>query len=269
MVRAQVGFLNSEWKGRQERPKILSGSSRRANTSPRTVQIEDARPLRERNALDLDRCGFTLEKHRSSLRDFRDDRELTQKYFPEMAALLRDLTGADQVFVHAFHQLRSEEPANFLNAYSLYVHCDYAERISSRLRKALLREHDSPLAEDSEGWSFAWYNIWRPVEREVQKNPLTLMDASTLDLEDVTEYHPAEGGEYMVASLPVYTDRQRFYYFPRMQTDEVLVFKQMDTRSDRAQACPHTSFMHPDTAPDALGRRSIELRMMCAFAPDT
>ncbi len=51
--------------------------------------------------------------------------------------------------------------------------------------------------------------------------------------------------------------------------DEVLIFKQLDSRPDKAQVCPHTSFVHPDTAPDALERRSIELRMMCAFAPAT
>ncbi len=267
MIHAQVGYLNSEWKGREERPKIISGKTRRANTSPRTVQIEDARPLHERNALDLDRNGFTLVRHRSSVRDFRDSREVTQKYFPEMAALLRDVTGADQVFAHAYYQLRSEDPENFLNAYSLYVHCDYAVRLSGSMTKGLLREHASPLADDARGWSFAWYNIWRPIEREVQKNPLTLLDASTLDPADVIEYHPAEGGEDMVASLPVYNERQRLYYFPRMQTDEVLVFKQLDSRPDKAQVCPHTSFEHPNTPQDALERRSIELRMMCAFAP--
>jgi hypothetical protein len=267
MVRAQVGYLNPEWKGSEERPKILSGQTRRANTSPRMVQIEDARPLQERNALDLDRSGFTLVRHHSSVRDFRDSREVRQKYFPEMAALLRRITGADQVFPHAYYQLRSENPESFLNAYSLYLHCDYAQRLSDYLRKGLLREHDSPLVDDAEGWSFAWYNIWRPIEREVQKNPLTIIDASTLDPADVVEYHPAEGGDNMVASLPVYNEGQRLYYFSRMQTDEVLVFKQLDSRPDRAQVCPHTSFEHPNTPRNALERRSIELRMMCAFAP--
>ncbi len=269
MIRAQVGYLNSEWKGREERPKILSGTTRRANTSPRTVQIEDARPLHERDALDLDRSGFTLVRHRSSVRDFRDSREVRQKYLPEMAALLRSVTGADQVFPHAYYQLRSEDPENFLNAYSLYVHCDYAVRLSGTLGQGLLREHDSPLADDTDGWSFAWYNIWRPIEREVQTNPLTLLDASTLDPADVVEDHPAEGSEDMVASLPIFNERQRLYYFPRMQTDEVLVFKQLDTRPDKAQVRSHTSFEHPNTPRDALERRSIELRMMCAFAPAT
>jgi hypothetical protein len=267
MVRAQVGYLNPEWKDRGERPKILSGATRRANTSPREMEIEDARPLHEKGALDLDRNGFILVKHRTSVQDFRDTQEVRQKYFPEMAELLRRVVGADEVFTHSYYQLRSEDPENFLNAYSLYVHCDYADRLSDHLTRGLLREQDSPLANDAEGWRFAWYNLWRPIEREVQKRPLTIMDASTLDPADVVEYHPAEGGEDMVASLPVYNEKQRLYYFPRMQTDELLLFKQLDSDPGRSQVCPHTSFDDPDATPDALERRSIELRMMCAFAP--
>lgn len=266
MVRAQIGYLNAEWKGRDERPKIVSGAARRANTSARDVQIHDARPLQADGSLDLDGMGFVLAHHRSAVTDFRDPDQIERIYIPEMSALLRTLTGADEIFAHAFAPLRSESPEKFLNAYSLYVHCDYADRLAGRITRKLLEAHGSPLADAAEGWEFAWYNLWRPIEREVQRDPLTLIDASTLDPADIVEYHPAEG-EDGIASLPVFNEKQRAYYFPRMQTDEVAVFKQLDTRRDRAQVCPHTSFQDPDSPPDALARRSIELRLMCAFAP--
>ena len=64
--------------------------------------------------------------------------------------------------------------------------------------------------------------------------------------------------------MPVYNPDHEFFYFPRMQTREVLVIKQLDSRPDRAVSCPHTSF--DEAAPeDAPGRRSIEVRLMCAF----
>ena len=64
--------------------------------------------------------------------------------------------------------------------------------------------------------------------------------------------------------MPVFNPDQRFYYFSRMQTDEMMVIKQLDTRPDRARGCPHTSF-DVEAPPDAPGRRSIEVRLVCAF----
>ena len=54
----EVGYLNNEWKHRSERPRIRSGAARRANTSPRTGDVHDARPLDEAGVLDLDTNGF-------------------------------------------------------------------------------------------------------------------------------------------------------------------------------------------------------------------
>jgi len=261
----EVGYLNPEWKGRTEPPRILSGATRRANTSPQSVEVHDARALAEAGGLDLDTNGFIHARHRSSVTDFRDPAQIRDVYLHEMSELLSGLTGADQVFAHFFAPIRSENPEFFFGAYSLYMHCDYALSVEQKRIREVLKLHNSPLAEAAPGWDFAWYNVWRPIDHEVQARPLTLLDASTLDPADVVEYRPTDD-EF--ASLPVFDERQRLYYFPRMQTDEVAIFKQLDTRRERAQVCPHTSFHDPDSPPDALPRRSIELRLMCAFAPE-
>ena len=65
--------------------------------------------------------------------------------------------------------------------------------------------------------------------------------------------------------MPVHREGHRFYYFPRMQTDEIMVFKQLETRSGAGLPCPHTSFDDMTAPDDALGRRSVESRAMCAF----
>ena len=46
----------------------------------------------------------------------------------------------------------------------------------------------------------------------------------------------------------------------------VFVTQQLDTRRCGG-ACPHTSFDDPTTPPDAPPRRSVEVRLMAAFAP--
>ena len=54
-------------------------------------------------------------------------------------------------------------------------------------------------------------------------------------------------------------------HVPAMRPDEVLVFKQLDSRPDLAFVCPHTSFEDPTTLPDAPPRQSIDIRFLCVF----
>ena len=65
--------------------------------------------------------------------------------------------------------------------------------------------------------------------------------------------------------MPFHSPKHRCYYFPRMQTNELIVLKQLDTRPQRASLCPHTSFDDPTAPANALPRRSIEARTLCVF----
>lgn len=53
------------------------------------------------------------------------------------------------------------------------------------------------------------------------------------------------------------------YYVSAMTTNEVLLFKGYDTRTDLPRFVPHAGFRLPDASDDAPPRESIELR---AFA---
>ena len=120
MPTTQVGYLNAEWKQRDELPRISSGETRRANTSLRTVEVHDARPLDAAGTLDLDTHGFVHARRATSATDFRDPAHVKDVYIPEMADLVRERTDADQVFAHFFAPIRSEDPEFFFGAYSLY-----------------------------------------------------------------------------------------------------------------------------------------------------
>ena len=269
-VSAEVRYLNPEWRDRAEAPRIGDRESRRANTAKRSVLVSDARGM----DLDLDTTGFLLTRHESGVRDFRDDAAVRETYYGEVGELVRGLTGADAVFVFS-HTLRTEDTSDFNVAYARFEHCDYSLAGAAERRRNALEKHAGEL-DPARHWEFAWYNTWQPIEREVRKNPLAVIDARSLDLADVLDYFytgyrdspaPGTGMTQSAApsSMPVFNPGQRFYYFSRMQTDEVMVIKQLDTRPDRARGCPHTSF-DIDAPPDAPGRRSIEVRMVCAFA---
>ena len=259
-VNAQVRYLNPEWKGRDDIPSIGDRESRRANTSKWEVAIHDARGLE----LDLDRDGFLLCDHTSAVTDFHDDGEVVATYYPEVTALLTRLTGADAVCIIQ-HLVRTEDTSDFNKAYARFVHCDYSPTDLRRSAAANLERSglDPALAES---WDFAWYNSWQPIEREVQQNPLAMINSQTLAQGDVVDYWFTGYRSKVRTSMPVYNPDHRFYYFPRMQPSELLVIKQLDSRGGRAVSCPHTSFdLEQPEGP--LGRRSIEVRMMCGFAP--
>ena len=63
-----------------------------------------------------------------------------------------------------------------------------------------------------------------------------------------------------------YSAAHRWYYFPRMRPDEVLVFKIYDSGDARINGVPHTAFVDPTSPPDAAPRQSIEVRTI-SFIP--
>jgi len=258
-VTAEVRYLNAEWKEREDIPSIGDRESRRAHTSKLAVSINDARGM----DLDLDTSGFVLIKHNSEVGNFQDAAEVRSTYYSEVGEIVKELTGADEVFITQ-HVVRTEDTSNFNVAYARFVHCDYSLRNREKQRERALAEHKGEL-DVEKPWEFAWYNTWQPFDREVQKNPLAVIDARCLAEEDVVDYYYTGYGRKGLSSMPVFNPSYRLYYFPRMQTSEMMVFKQLDTRPGKALSCPHTSFDLKDSD-DALGRRSIEVRMICAFA---
>ena len=261
-VESQISFLNEEWRHLEEVPRIYSRSSRLENTSMHDVAIHNARL---RDDLDLDGPGFVLVEHDSSVRDFRNKQTVMDVYFPEMKALILELTGAEAAYPVQFYQVRSHDPEHFFDAYSLYMHCDFSPSSWPKLGQSMIKSVDETCQYDESEWDFALYNLWRPVGGEVQKDPLVLIDASTVDREDIVDYSAVKDNDKARAAVPLYNPNQKYFYVPNMQTSEVLVFKQMDSRADLALVCPHTSFTDPTSQPDAKERESIDIRFVCVF----
>src|SRR3546814_15381536 len=81
----------------------------------------------------------------------------------------------------------------------------------------------------------AAYNIWRGV-KPVEEKPLAICDARTVKHTDFVETpiieKPGEPTPYVGMPL-AYNPAQRWYYYPNMQPDEVLVFKQCRSEERR------------------------------------
>ncbi len=265
-VKAEIAFVTETWRHSPEPPRIFSRASRETSTAPREVTIRNARL---RDDLHLDRSGFVLVNHRSDVTDFRHKPTVLEAYFPEMKRLLLDLTGAADAFPITFYQVRSRDPEHFFDAYSLYMHCDFSPGTWTRFAQHVIRESGVDRSYAPDEWDYAAYNLWRPVGGTVERDPLVLIDASTVDRSDIIDYLAVEHGDKGKAAVPLYNKRQRFFYVPDMRTDEVLIFKQLDSRPTHALVCPHTSFVDPTAPPDARPRESIDIRFVCVFEKGT
>ena len=106
-------------------------------------------------------------------------------------------------------------------------------------------------------------NLWRPIKGPVQDSPLAVCDATTIDLADLVPsdlvYQHRVGETYSVKYNPAH----RWFYVPQMRSDEALLLKCSDTRTDvPARFTPHSAFIDPTAPADAAPRESIEVRTL-------
>lgn len=231
----------------------------------RRVTIRNGRPLAGQFALE--RNGFVLVEHETQVRDFSDRAKFAGPYYREVEELVQRLSGARRV-VAFDHTVRSgngaEREARQVQEPVLIVHNDYTEWSGpQRVRDVLPDEAEALLRH-----RFAIIQVWRPIYRTAERNPLAVSDARTLSPRDLIaseRRYPNRVGEIYRVS---YNPEHAWFYFPRMRTDEAIVFKVYDSEKDgRARFTAHTAFDDPTTPAGAPPRDSIETRTFAFFGP--
>jgi hypothetical protein len=230
------------------------------NTSHR-VPVRDARPIA--TEITLDALGFGLIEHRSAVRDFYDDDEVKQVYYPETENALKDATGAARVFIFD-HTVRrrvpgAEDRRDGIRQPASRVHVDHTAKSGPQRVRDLLADEAQELLRGR----VQVINLWRPIRGPLRDAPLAVCDACSVAPEDLVPsdlIYPNRIGEtYSVTYRPSH----RWFYFPEMRADEALLLKCYDSKTDgRARFAPHTAFTDPTTPADAPPRESIELRTL-------
>ena len=215
--------------------------------------------------LSLEREGFIFVEHETKVKDFYDEAEVRSVYYPETERLIKHYSGARRVLVFD-HTLRSADSAaretKQISGPVRNAHNDYTEWSGpQRVRDLLPAE-----AEDLLQRRFAVIQTWRPIRHVVEREPLAIADARSI------------GTKELVPSARVYPDRvgevyhctfnpeHRWYYFPKMQRSEAMIFKCFDSMKDgRARWTAHCAFDDPGGRPDAPPRESIEMRTLAFF----
>lgn len=229
------------------------------------VLIHDARLLAVQPSLDVE--GFTLRRRSTRVRDFYDDAEVREAYYPEVEQLLKEATGASSILIFD-HTVRgtgaSSRGSTAVKEPVHRVHNDYTPKSGVR------RVQDLLPARIARRWlrhRVLEINAWRPISGPLRTLPLAVCDASSMRPEDFVAcdliYRDRVGEIHYVA----YNKRHRWYYYPDMQRDETLLLKCFDTDPACCRVGAHAAFEHPGTPPDALPRESIEVRAFAFFAP--
>jgi hypothetical protein len=232
-----------------------------ASHETQRVRIHDVRPIAD--AVSLDGEGFGIVKQRSAVTDFQDDDEIRRVYYPESIALLKQATGADRVFIFD-HTVRRHIPGaadrrDAVRQPARFVHVDHTATSGPQRVRDLIPDE----AEELLRGRVQVINLWRPIIGPVQDAPLAVAASDTVAPQDLVPqdlvYAHRVGETYGVTYSPAH----RWFYLSEMATDEGLLLKCFDSKTDgRARFAPHTSFKNPTAPADAPPRQSIEIRSL-------
>jgi hypothetical protein len=242
--------------------------------APATVQVHDARP--HVTDFGLDRSGFTLLRHASAVSDFRDPAQLDGVYGAEVAELVKQATGADDVVsVGWVLRTSAEEIPDGVQPPAPDVHVDvHPGRADARM------DASSPRPGQPYKWAILT-SLWRAISPPPQDTPLALLDYRSVDdgegvpnLLIFTETLPSpddvpdidDPDSHPAGSVFEHRPGHRWWYFPAMSPDEALLFKLHDSDHSVAWRAPHTAFRDPGAAArGAHPRESVEFRTIAYF----
>lgn len=234
-----------------------------AKIAPHTVTISDARA--KNPAPTLDKEGFTLVDHVSSVTDFYDDAQVRDIYEREAAALVQEITGASHVVV--FDNTRRSDAMTIRGARntrepSAVIHNDYTDASArKRLHDVLPDEADNRLQR-----RFAILNVWRSIAGPVLTTPLALCDASSVRDTDLVATERRAKDRVGELQLVTYNPDHRWFWYSALTTAEAVLIKTFDSAQDgRARRSIHTAFANPHAPADAAPRESIETRALAFF----
>lgn len=126
----------------------------------------------------------------------------------------------------------------------------------------------------ADGRHFQSINLWRSADAHqvIEMMPLAVCDMRSVDPADIVFGDGMNTGRIeqytkVVDQKIVHSEAQRWYYFPAMTPDEMLLFRQYDTREEamNRRTVFHTAVADPTTRDDAPMRSTIEIRMQTVF----
>lgn len=235
---------------------------------PREVTITDG--WSRASSFSADTHGFSVHDFKSTHSNWEDDANVRQAFYPEVVEFLKKATGAKRVLVfdHTIRAKRNQEKKltqennTSQRAPVMLVHCDYTSESGPLRVQQLLGDEAPELLKRR----VAFFNIWKPIHRVVEENPLAMCDVTSAPQDHFFKLHlryrDRNGENYVMRHSP----EHKWWYFPKMTPEQVILLKTYESEEDgRARFVGHTAFKDPTSRPDAPMRESIEIRTIAFF----
>ncbi len=266
-IQTELGYLIPS----AEKPVYIAsepGADARLDISAKfashAVTISDARETIP--APTLDREGFALVHHETSVTDFYDDAQVRNGYEREVAALVQEITGASHVVVFD-HTRRSDataiRAARKTREPSAVVHNDYTDASARKRVRDILSGGEAEVRLQQR---FAIINVWRSIAGPVLTTPLALCDATSVRDTDLVASERRAKDRIGELQLVTHNPAHRWFWFSGITGTEAILIKTFDSATDgRARRSIHTAFVNPDAPAGAAPRESIETRTLAFF----
>ena len=225
--------------------------------------LRDVKNARDINS-SLAKEGFKLLKHETSVQDFYNETVVSSAYYFEMQELVKKETNADEVYIVS-HITRNEfeaQQGKMLGAHRL-VHNDFTPNFNETVK---------PLIEESkiDPSKISVYNLWRRFDKDSLDAPFAICDSSTVSESeliptDLFNYLDGDDGFTVEIYQSSFNDNHQWYYYPKMQKDEVLMFKTFDSLEKPFLPTLHSAFDDISVTETVSPRESIEVRAICLF----
>lgn len=249
----------------------------------RKVLVHDTRGLESKYSLDTNgfACGTLPDRNRPIPNDVTSKVE----YYQEIEEYLLELTGAKKVMAFGLimrglargalkpheHQYfkegqdpRARGAGPMILSPSPHPHVDYGPMCAEDSIRRMGPEAVEMLKNASR---YQLLNVWRPL-KPIQRDPLTFMDWKSATNSD---YHDISREKSFGADMKIFVTivgpgdgGHRWHYWSDMTPNEVIIFKQYDTKQDIAWRCAHTSVEIPGTE-DLPPRESVEVRALICY----
>lgn len=268
----------------------------RKNQVKEMMNVYDARP--NIGNYDLDTHGYIIASGfktalPQTLEVMKDPKEveITKTFLPEVEAMAKEICklGDGRLPKYAFAlgtqkfipQPRLEGSAGIRYqgddgiaiSYSRNAHADFTEVVFDSAYK-MLTKRGVP-EEEAKSLDLVFVNTWKPYGQTVHDNPLALLDWTSVDA--AKDVHIQKRGMKtkkgnIYGTQLSFNPNHKWAYLPEQRDDEILFFKQADSRAENkqphnlAQYGFHTSFLLPnDPGPEMKTRRSIATRLLLGY----
>ena len=228
------------------------------------AEIINARALEV--PFSLRKEGFELARFTPRDVDYLDVDAVKASYYDDVETLVKNQTGATNVFAFDHTVRRGIKDSNRHPAY--HVHNDYTHETGASRAISMLGED---VVNRFSGKRMVQINVWRSIAGVVETDPLAFLDNKTLDEKDLIKAHiffnnmktgeKHKGEIFALKQNP----NQKWYFYPQMGSNEAVLIKGFDSDKSQARFAMHTAFPLSTQGEHSKPRQSIETRTYAFF----